>query len=152
MLSPGNSFTYYGEEIGIETEGSDDKYKRTAMVWDSDNLPGIKTEGVSAEDTAPLGGVKQQRADKNSLLNTYRTLFKLRLQNPEIARGDITELAAFNDSDCAGYVIDDDGSRVMIIHNVSDNDKELTIDMIDSPELRGWTVAQEKERGNRAQA
>ncbi len=147
MLSPGNSFTYYGEEIGIETEGSDDKYKRTAMVWDSDNLPGIKTEGVSAEDTAPLGGVKQQLADKNSLLNTYRTLFKLRLQNPEIARGDITELAAFNDSDCAGYVIDDDGSRVMIVHNVSDKEMELTIDLIKSPELRGWTVAQEKSEG-----
>lgn len=147
MLSPGNSFTYYGEEIGIETEGSDDKYKRTAMVWDSDNLPSIKTEGVSAEDTAPLGGVKQQLEDNNSLLNTYRTLFKLRLQNPEIARGNITELASFNDSECAGYVIDNGGSRVMIVHNASDKDKELTIDLIKSPELRGWTVAKEKSEG-----
>lgn len=147
MLSPGNSFTYYGEEIGIETEGSDDKYKRTAMVWDSDNLPAITTEGVGADGTAPLGGVKQQLADDNSLLNTYRRLFKIRLQNPEIARGSITELASFNDSDCAGYVIDHNGARVMVIHNVSDSDKELTIDSIDDPELRGWTVAKDDISG-----
>ena len=147
MLSPGNSFTYYGEEIGIETEGQDDKYKRTAMVWDSENLPAITTEGVSAEGTAPLGGVKQQLADENSLLNTYRKLFKIRLQNPEISRGDITDVINFIESDCAGYIIDYKGARVAIVHNASDKDLELTIDMIDNPELRGWSVAQEKSAG-----
>ena len=147
MLSPGNSFTYYGEEIGIETEGSDDKYKRTAMVWDSENLPSILTEGVSADGTAPLGGVKQQLEDENSLLNTYRRLIRIRMQNPEIARGTITEAVSFDSSDCAGYIIDSDGARVLIIHNVSDGDLERTIDMIDSPELRGWSVAKEESAG-----
>ena len=39
MLAPGNTFTYYGEEIGIESDGSKDEYKRTAMIWDSEKPP-----------------------------------------------------------------------------------------------------------------
>lgn len=143
MLCPGNSFTYYGEEIGIETEGSDDKYKRTAMVWDSDDLPAITTEGVGADGTAPLGGVKQQLEDKNSLLNTYRKLIRIRMQNPEIARGNITETVSFGDNDCAGILIDDDGSRVLVIHNAAEEEKTVTVDMIENPELRGWSTATE---------
>ncbi len=148
MFAPGNSFTYYGEEIGIEEIAtSDDVGKRTAMIWDNDNLPDIVVEGRDVNNENPLGGVKQQLEDQNSLLNTYRKLIKIRMQNPEIARGDITDTVPFDDSDCAGYIIDDDGSRLLIIHNASDDDKELTIDMVKNPELRGWSVAQEKSEG-----
>lgn len=147
ILSPGNSFTYYGEEIGIEAPGSNgDANYRTAMVWDSDDMPIITTEGISAEDTVPEGGVKQQLADKDSLLNTYRKLIRIRMQNPEIARGDITELIQY-DTDCAGYIIDDDGSRVAVIHNASEEEKEVIVDMLGNPELRGWSVAAEKSDG-----
>ena len=37
MTTPGNAFTYYGEELGMETyDEGDDPAKRTAMIWDSD--------------------------------------------------------------------------------------------------------------------
>ncbi|MBQ7217941.1 MAG: hypothetical protein IJS27_00440 [Ruminococcus sp.] len=148
MLSPGNSFTYYGEEIGIEAPNSNgDANYRTAMVWDSDDLPKIDTEGIKADDTAPLGGVKQQLADSSSLLNTYRKLIKIRMQNPEIARGTVGDTVSFSDPDCAGYIIESDGAKLLVIHNASKDDKELTVDMITSPELRGWSTAQEKADG-----
>ena len=151
MLSPGNSFTYYGEEIGIEAPSSNgDANYRTAMVWDSDNLPEIRTEGIGADETVPLGGVKQQLADSSSLLNTYRKLIKIRMQNPEIARGDITDTISC-DGDCAGYIIDADGSRVAVIHNASAEAKELSVDMLTNPELRGWSVAKEKSDGINAE-
>ena len=147
FLSPGNSVTYYGEEIGVEAPSSSgDANYRTAMVWDSDNLPAITTEGISADGTAPLGGVKQQLADSNSLLNTYRKLIKIRMQNPEISRGSITDIISC-DGDCAGYIIDADGSRVAVIHNASGDAKEVSVDMLTNPELRGWSVAQEKSDG-----
>ncbi len=151
MLCPGNSFTYYGEEIGIEAPStSSDANYRTAMVWDSDNLPEIRTEGVSADGTCPLGGVKQQLEDKNSLLNTYRKLIKIRMENPEISRGDITDTIKC-DNLCAGIIIDDNGSRVAVIHNAAGEEKELTVDMLENPELRGWSVAQEKSEGIEAE-
>lgn len=141
MLAPGNSFTYNGEEIGIESDGSDDEYKRTAMIWDSENLPDIKVNNKAPAVDSELGGVKQQLEQKHSLLNTYRKLIKIRLENPEIARGNITETVDFGDTSVGGYITDYDGSRVMIIHNGGKEAQELTIDQISNPELRGWSAA-----------
>ena len=122
MLAPGNTFTYYGEEIGIEAPNtSNDASYRTAMIWDNEK--------------------EQQLKDEHSLLNTYRRLIKLRQQNPEIARGDIEEVLDLGDNNVGGMIINDDGSRVIVIHNTTDEAKELTIDMISNPELRGWSYA-----------
>ena len=144
MLSPGNSFTYYGEEIGIEAENTNsDAYYRTAMIWDNDALPEIYSNGIFYVDKNELGGVKQQLAEDDSLLNTYRRLVRIRMQNPEIARGDITEVVSFGDNNCAGYITEYDGSRVLVIHNAKTEQAELTIDMVSSPELRGWSNAEE---------
>ena len=146
MLTPGNSFTYYGEEIGLEAENtSSDAYYRSAMIWDNDDLPKIYANGVRYVAEAPLGGVKQQLAQEDSLLHTYRKLVKIRLQNPEIARGDITEKITTDDSFCAGYIVDDDGSRVMILFNGSKEDKTLTIDAIANPELRAWIFSENED-------
>lgn len=142
LLAPGNSFTYYGEEIGIEAESSgSDAYYRTAMIWDNDNLPEVYANGVRRVEENPLGGVKQQLAQPDSLLNTYRHLFRIRLQNPEIARGTLTDTVMFGDSSVAGYILEYNGSRLLIIHNSDREPKELTIDAISSPELRGWSIA-----------
>ena len=142
MLAPGNTFTYYGEEIGIEAPNtSNDASYRTAMIWDNEKLPDIEVPGVAEVVKNELGGVEQQLKDEHSLLNTYRRLIKLRQQNPEIARGDIEEVLDLGDNNVGGMIINDDGSRVIVIHNTTDEAKELTIDMISNPELRGWSYA-----------
>lgn len=151
MLAPGNTFTYYGEEIGIEAPNTtNDASYRTAMIWDNEDLPDIYVPGVAGVEANPLGGVKQQLEQEDSLLNTYRRLIRLRMQNPEIARGDITETYSFNDDVyCAGYIIEYNGSRVLVIHNGADEATTVTVDMISSPELRGWStvtpVAEEED-------
>ncbi len=142
MLAPGNTFTYYGEEIGIEAPNtSNDASYRTAMIWDNDSLPDIYVPGVASVEQNWLGGVKQQLSDDHSLLNTYRKLIKLRQQNPEIARGSISEVVDFGDTEIGAYITEYDGSRVLIIHNGKKEAVELTVDMVTKPELRGWSVA-----------
>lgn len=142
MLTPGNTFTYYGEEIGIEAPNtSNDASYRTAMIWDNEALPDIYVPGVAKVEANALGGVKQQLAQENSLLNTYRRLIKIRHQNPEIARGDIEEVVDFKDTEVGAYIINYDGSRVLIIHNAGEEAKELTVDMVEKPEIRGWSTA-----------
>ena len=146
MLAPGNTFTYYGEEIGIEAPSSNgDANYRTAMIWDNDNLPDIKFPGSPAVQKTELGGVEQQLSQEHSLLNTYRKLIKIRLQNPEIARGSIEEVVDFSDPMCTGLLIKHDDSRVLVIHNGGKEAKELTIDAIEKPELRGWVTADKAE-------
>ena len=98
-------------------------------------MPGAAS-GVEANASA----VKQQLAQENSLLNTYRRLIKIRHQNPEIARGDIEEVVDFKDTEVGAYIINYDGSRVLIIHNAGEEAKKPTVDMVDKPEMRGWST------------
>jgi alpha-amylase len=148
MLLPGNSFIYYGEEIGMtqDSQADGDEYKREPMVWDSDNLPTIKVNDVTGSDESQVayGGVEQQQEDEYSLLNFYKRIIKIKNQNPEIARGTITDTVDFDDDAVCAYYVEYNDSKVMIIHNFSDSDsKELDIteDILSNPTIRGDLVA-----------
>ena len=129
MLVPGNSFTYYGEEIGMTAPATDaDKWYRLPMVFDSENLPKITVDGASETEAPKFGGVKQQLSDENSLLNHYRRLIKVKLSLPAIARGKITGQVSFDDAAIGAYTIEKDGEKLLVIHNFSPTDeKTLTI-------------------------
>lgn len=87
----GNTFTYYGEEIGMAGSGADPN-KRTAMYWNdgdmTQNPPGV----TKAEYPYPC--VDDQLADPDSLPNYLRALNLLKKQVPAIARGAHTTVSA----------------------------------------------------------
>ena len=140
MLVPGNSFTYYGEEIGMEAPDTDsDKWYRLPMVFDSDNPQSITVDGTSAPEQPEDGGVKQQLADEDSLLNHYRRIINVKLQIPEIARGRITSQQTFGDKEIGAYYIEKDGVKLLVIHNFSPDDSktlEITSDMLPNAKVR----------------
>ena len=145
MLFPGNPFIYYGEEIGIKAPNTtNDSAYRTAMIFDSENLPDIFIPGMGdeAEDTT-YGGVKQQLADEDSLLNHYRRIIRIKNQNPELARGQITGQEGFDDKNIGAFYVEYEGSKLMVIHNFNATEsKELTItdDMIENATVRADLV------------
>lgn len=146
LLCPGNPYIYYGEEIGIKAPvTTNDAGFRTQMIFDSDNPPLIFINSIGDEPEIPAnGGVKQQLADKNSLLNYYRRILKIKVQNPEIARGKITDVEDFGDKSIGAYYTEYEGSKLMIIHNFNKtNSKELTItdNMIKNAQVRADLVA-----------
>ncbi len=148
FMSPGNSFTYYGEEIGIEAPNTtNDASYRTAMIWDNDNLPNIYVNGVAEVEANPLGGVKQQLEEENSLLNTYRRLIKIRNQNPAIARGQITDTLESEDVYLGGYYVEHDGEKLLIIHYGGDEvlEYEVTDEILENAQFRGGCVATNAE-------
>lgn len=151
LLCPGNPYIYYGEEIGIKAPNTtNDAAYRSQMIFDSNNLPTIFVNGIGDTPDAPTyGGVKQQLADKASLLNYYRRILTIKLQNPEIARGTITDIADFGDNNIGAYYIEYNGSKLMIIHNFNKTaEKELTItdDMIKNAKVRADLVAESIEK------
>lgn len=148
MLMPGNSFIYYGEELGLvqNSQEESDEYKREPMVWDTENPPEIVVNNLTSyeESQAPYGGVKQQFDDKNSVLSHYKRIIKIKNQNPEIARGKLTGEYDFNDKELCGYYLEYNGNKIMIIHNFSgENSKELKItdEILKNAEFRGGLVA-----------
>ncbi|MEE3334404.1 MAG: alpha-amylase family glycosyl hydrolase [Ruminococcus sp.] len=129
LLNPGNSFTYYGEEIGMKAEKSDaDEWYRMPMVFDSDNPQKIRVNNKSAYISPTGGGVKQQLADKDSLLNHYRSVINYKLKYPAISRGRITGAQDFNDKKICAYVIEYQGKKLLVIHNF-DKDKAKLLDV-----------------------
>lgn len=150
MLVPGNSFTYYGEEIGMTApETTSDSYYRTGMIWDSENMPDISVNGMEIEQTPPDdGGVEQQLKNDDSLLRFYQRVVKVKNQNPEIARGKITDTVDFDDGNVGAYYVEYEGSKLLIIHNFNKTDsKELKItsDMLENAEVRADLVTSSTE-------
>lgn len=146
MLMPGNSFIYYGEEIGQtqEAEQNDDEYKREPMIWDSENLSDIVVNGKAMADAghAPYGGAEQQKSDENSILSFYKRIIRIKNQNPLIARGEISEYAQ-DDSALLAYQLSDKDSdnKIVIIHNLSKTDTKTAQIEESGAQLRGYLVA-----------
>lgn len=87
----GNTFTYYGEEIGMVGSG-DDPNKRLAMYWNDGNMTDQPPGTTKVEYAYPCAD--DQLADENSLLNYCKSLNHLKLQVPAIARGKTTSIEA----------------------------------------------------------
>lgn len=144
LLAPGNSYIYYGEEIGMvqDSQGGGDEYKREPMIWDTENPPTITVNDTTGYDETQglYGGVQQQLDDENSILSHYRRIIKIKNQNPEIARGTITEECEFEDTALCGYYVEYNGSKLMIIHNFS-GEEAKTVELSDEMTIRGDLVA-----------
>lgn len=143
ILAPGNSFTYYGEEIGMKTPGNyhhNDAYYRSPMMWDSDKDPDIWCT-ADAFCELDFGGVKQQTEDENSLLSFYRRALRIKSQNPEIARGQVTATYEIEgEVGLCAYKLESEMGEVIIAHNVNGNkalELEITDEMLKDAEIVG---------------
>lgn len=143
LMMPGNSFIYYGEEIGMTGSGIDEN-KRLPMVWSVEDKSGITYSplGATADNSNILAGVSEQEKDESSLLNFYKKAIKLKNMNPEIARGDITAIDVGNGSICA-YSCEYEGSKVYVIHNLSEEEVKIDFskEQYKYSELRGNLIA-----------
>lgn len=153
MLFPGNSYIYYGEELGM-TSIETDESKRTPMIWSTTDKTGItELPPTIVNDNIPKGGgVAEQLEDGNSLLNYYRRIITIKNQNPEIARGKIIKTIDFDDSEVGAFITENDGKQVMIVHNLSgESTKTLTLteEMLKNPSICADLVASGKPQSDK---
>lgn len=135
LLTPGNSYIYYGEEIGMTGGSKSDPDKRTSMVWSVSDSTGRTKDpsGLQEEHIDPTEGVTEQLANENSILSFYQRILKIKNQNPEIARGSVTDVSKeiSEDNAIGAYTVEYEGSKLLIIHNCS-KDTEITITVPES--------------------
>ena len=93
LTLPGLPFVYYGEEIGMTGDKPDERL-RTPMQWrpiaGGGFTPGTPWEAAQPDSMTTT--VEAQDADSGSLLNLYRRLIHLRLENGALATGRLVPL------------------------------------------------------------
>ncbi len=124
----GSPYVYYGEEIGMNSMGSKDENKRLPMQWSVTDTTGI-TDGPPAADTVvqkflPLD---EQVKDPLSIYNYYKRGVRLRNENPEIARGNISVVDELCGTDISAIKKDYEGSEIVILYNISEETNTVSL-------------------------
>jgi alpha-amylase len=134
LTLPGTPFIYYGQEIGLPNgPGGSDEQKRTPMRWDkSDNAgfsKGFFWYPMSTKD--PNISVEAQTAVKDSLLNHYKRLLRLRFKYPALATGGYTPVEGGDQ--IFAYVRHTEDQKVLVVVNLSSNPNKAMLDLRATP-------------------
>lgn len=116
----GTTYWYYGDEVGMSSgTGKPDENIRQPMPWgDSYQCRAVSGTTLAEADKYPLGDVKKNLKDSDSLLNYIKRANALRRAFPEIARSYAVEV--FNDGDSLGMIKKGEGdSEIYIAMNLS---------------------------------
>lgn len=153
MLAPGNSFTYYGEEVALLGSTDNDGSYRLPMPWDGTEWEKIHLPSISFSiaEEAVTTTVDEAIKDDNSLFKTYQEIIKIKLQNPEIARGKITDVIETENNYGAGYVVKYQDSGVIVFYNASQTETvttEISKDLLNYSGISAQVTAQDKVAGN----
>ncbi|MGX8703390.1 MAG: alpha-amylase family glycosyl hydrolase, partial [bacterium] len=104
LLTTGNAFLYYGEEIGMRGSGKDEN-KRAPMYWSDEKLDCI-CKGPADMDEFDMiyPSLEEQTADEHSILSFVRALIRVRNTYPAIARGRVTKASGICEGKVAAFV------------------------------------------------
>jgi alpha-amylase len=146
LLIGGVPSIYYGQEIGMTGKGGfgiygntdgNDIPRREAFEWfKSGNGKGMalwyKNSGPWWDNTyvKPNDGIslEEQRADKNSLYNFYKTIIKLRKNNPALASGSYKN-AVNNNDHVFSFIREDGQDKVLVAVNLSNSHQKVSLTM-----------------------
>lgn len=120
LLMPGNSFIYYGEEIGMRGGSRGDPDKRMPMIWSLEDDSGMADppEGAMSAETVDAGAYAQA-ADPGSILSFYARAVAIKSAHAALARGRAEALDAGFAQVCA-YEAAHGGEVLRVYHNLGD--------------------------------
>lgn len=126
LTLPGTPYVYYGEETGM-TGSKPDEQIRQPFIWDNKDTSKNSSWEASGNDLNKVA-VNVQEKDKNSLLNFYKSIIKLRNNSNALRLGDFKSLKAENNG-VAAYKRTYKGDTVYAYINVSKDKVMENIDL-----------------------
>lgn len=160
-MSYGAIFEYYGDEVGMSVlyrpgnEGFIDEDKRQPMPWGDAYTCQPVANSTAGDDDAkyPLGTVKEQQKDADSLLNYVIRANAIRRAFPQIARNASQEIYLSADRSVAVVSKGEGADRIYIVMNASHDLEDIydtsslgrveiaaTLSVADVPALNGTTL------------
>jgi glycosidase len=129
----GSPYLYYGEEIGMRgMKGSDDRNVREPFLWSPYSTDTYRTKWhTPLNSTEPtVMPVSLQQENKESILNHYKRLIKLRNTYPSLAKGSIDVPQSFDiyPKQIMAFYRELQGERLLVVHNVSSSISTYIID------------------------
>jgi glycosidase len=119
LFMTGNSFVYYGEEIGMKGAGKDEN-KRAPMYWSSDpEAQGMCSGPIDMEEVTMIyPSYEESKDDPLSIYNYVKQALKIRNSFPSISHGNV-EVAydLCHDRICA-YTKEYENEKVLIVWNL----------------------------------
>ncbi len=124
----GSPYVYYGEEIGMNSMGTKDENKRLPMQWSVTDTQGITTPPDNVDPVEQkFPPVDEQMKDPLSLYNYYKRAVRIRNENPEIARGDISVIEELCTKDISAIKKVYEGSEIVILYNINSEPANISL-------------------------
>ena len=120
LFMTGNSFVYYGEEIGMKGAGKDEN-KRAPMYWSDDPDDPDMCAGPPDMDEFPMKfpSAAEQMKDNLSLWTWFREVIRVRNAFPAIARGTTEGVDSLSDDNVAAFMRrDPENGDLLIVMNL----------------------------------
>lgn len=128
MTLPGSPYIYYGEEIGMQGT-KPDQYIREPFLWDLREKDQLRASWIKPRNStdSTVVALAVQQADKNSLLNHYKTLIHLRNRSKALTYGDLAPVKLPGQPSLCAFVRSGAGESLLVIHNLGQNDATLKL-------------------------
>ena len=129
LTMSGNPFVYYGEEIGMVSDGEADENKRAPMKWTRNENAGetIGPPDMTLGIEENILSVEEQADTESSLLNYYKRALRMRRLNPEIARGEMEIVDDLSTEDIAVIKKITKKNAVVLIYNMSEEVQKIDL-------------------------
>ena len=139
LFMTGNSFVYYGEEIGMKGAGKDEN-KRAPMYWSDDEKDPDLCAGPPDMDEVKMKfpSLADQKKDNLSLWRWFKEVIRVRNAVPAIARGKTESADALSDENVAAFFrrSEADGD-LLIVMNLREQEAQKDLSLAGS----GFTLA-----------
>ena len=128
LMTRGNAFVYYGEELGMKGSGKDED-KRQPMLWTGKKDGRYMCDPPVGSDEVKMiyPAYDKQKSDPLSIYNYYRNAIRIRSAFPEIAEGKTRVDEKRSTKNTAVMVKEWKGKKVMLVLNLSKKTEKVDL-------------------------
>ncbi len=121
----GNTFTYYGDEIGMTAKNaSSDLDLRVGMLWDNAKT-NLTTPPPYAETDYAFDGVEEQLKNPNSILNYYKLCNNARNAFPALMRGSYDRISSVVGMDVIAFKKTYKDQTITVVVNLATKENKV---------------------------